>query len=914
MKDSTRPQTIALSSSKQFAWSRFGCLASVTATLLGFNAQVSVKAQSDNFDAYSTSAELTAAGWVLSSLNPALVTTTFPSVGSGKGLRVQANPIPSAAPAVGMWYRTNDYTDFYVAVDIADWPGTDKNQAAALFGRMTDSGTGTVVPNLNPANAQGVICNYDTSQYGENPTDRRQGQLQINRVGAGFSTSTRAVAEITFVPGRAYRLVFKCVGTVYTAQAYDMNDLTAPLVTLDADIPDEFTPNGACGILAFSRNGTAGTVDLTFDNYLATTTDPNTGLAPALAHPVAGTPQVVTRNPAKRWQNFHPVTSPLSFTARTMTATEINSSATKLYLNGTDVSAALQPSLPTGETVDFSTPAGLLQANQVYTARIELVDTTGNLTSVNTFWFDTFTKGYFTNAPIKTIESEDYNYNNGEFQLDPITVSGYDTNFALVNGNGVGYVDLVGVAEVDFHDARASAESSYFDYRGFDPVGTSTGNKDISTPTYPLGSPLPLDTQRQKYTTLGLQEYVVARTEVGEWLNFTRAFANTNYLVYLRVGSFGASEVELSQVTSDPTVPGQTTVPLGTFSVPNNLMHINETYEPLRDTNGAPVVVHLAGTNTLRLTMLGTTGQDNRKLPLNYLLFVPAPVPPPTVLDTFSDGNDSANPVWDRYDPIGGLTAPPATFSFPNGGYRILAPTPMAPDAGQARAGSFLRNGDYSDFYVSVDVTDFDDTVRQVFGIAARIGTPGLGTTDGYLFSWEPGGGVIPGTDNGDLDVLVLDDEVPLGQIETPPSGAHLTRGKTYRLVFMGKGFNFVARVYEHPDLSNPIKEVVANDPNFRFASGKVGLIVASQGSITIPADATFDNFLVTTAEPRLTATASGGSVVVSWPQIPFRLQTSSSMNPQNWTDVTSGIVPAGELNTYTVPATSQQYFRLVYP
>src|SRR5688572_18531849 len=208
-------------------------------------------AQSDNFDSYTTTAQLTGAGWILSSLNPALVTTTFPAVGAGKGLRIQANPVPNAAPAVGLWYRTNDYTDFYVSIDIADWPGTDKNQAIVLFGRMTDAGTGTVVPNLNPASAQGMICNYDTSQYGENPTDRRQGQFQINRVGAGFGTSTRGVAEITFVPGRAYRIIFKAVGTLYTAQAYDLHDLTTPLVTLQTDAQDAPTPNGACGILSF---------------------------------------------------------------------------------------------------------------------------------------------------------------------------------------------------------------------------------------------------------------------------------------------------------------------------------------------------------------------------------------------------------------------------------------------------------------------------------------------------------------------------------------------------------------------------------------------------------------------------------------------------------------------------------------
>ena len=139
--------------------------------ILGWQYQAAAQVVvNDNFDSYSNTSEFTAAGWILSSIDPSLVTTTFPAVGAGKGVRIEANPYPGAAPAVGMWYRTNEYTDFYVAVDIASWPGTDKDQAMVLFARMTDGGT--VPPNLNPAAAQGVICNYDASQYGEDPGDR----------------------------------------------------------------------------------------------------------------------------------------------------------------------------------------------------------------------------------------------------------------------------------------------------------------------------------------------------------------------------------------------------------------------------------------------------------------------------------------------------------------------------------------------------------------------------------------------------------------------------------------------------------------------------------------------------------------------------------------------------------------------
>ena len=260
--------------------------------------QCPVNAQSDNFDSYSSTAQLTAAGWILSSLNPALVNTTFPTVGAGKGLRIQAFPFPPDAPAVGMWYRTNDYTDFYVAVDIASWPGTDKDQAMILFGRMTSAAAGGVVlPNQNPGDAQGIICNYNANQDGENPTDRLAGEFQINLVIAPFGPTTLGACEMTFIPGRPYRITFSGVGTHYVGRVYDWNDLTTPLVTIEADDGGFYT-HGACGILGLHRTNpvqSTNTVDVTFDNYYAGTTDPNLATPPALSHPIPGTPVVATR-------------------------------------------------------------------------------------------------------------------------------------------------------------------------------------------------------------------------------------------------------------------------------------------------------------------------------------------------------------------------------------------------------------------------------------------------------------------------------------------------------------------------------------------------------------------------------------------------------------------------------------------
>ncbi len=583
------------------------------------------QAQSDNFDSYANTSDLTAAGWILSSLNPALVNTTLPAVGSGKGLRIEANPVPGQAPAVGLWYRTNEYSDFYMAVDIASWPGSDKNQAAVMFARMTDGETGTVVANLNPAAAQGVICNYDASQYGENPTDRRQGQFQINIVAPGFATTTIAVSEITFVPGRPYRLVFKGVGWHYTAQAYDWNDLTTPLVTIEADDPLMSYPSGACGLLAFSRQGTSGTTDLTFDNYYAGVSDPNPAPGSALAHPVAGTPAVDSRVPAARWQNFLNPTTPISFTANTYSTNVINASATKLFLNGVDVSAQLTLS-GNGTNISGSLPATALASNRLYSAEIVVSDVAGTKSSTNTFWFDTFSDAFLRSASVKTIEAEEYNYDGGHYQLDPIPVSGIDTNGQQVNGFGVGYFDLAGTPEIDFLNHATSPDANFSAFRTTDAVRTLNGGllgiEDANHPTeYDPGS----DTVRSQHAASKLLEYVVCRTEPGEWLNYTRNFTSGSYAVYLRYSSFGATSNELHRVTSDPTQPNQTTEKLGTFIIPNNIRFLNYLYAPLVDDAGSPVVVTLAGTNTLRLQIAGTAGQDNRKTMLNYLMFVEQP-------------------------------------------------------------------------------------------------------------------------------------------------------------------------------------------------------------------------------------------------------------------------------------------------
>src|SRR5688572_16169012 len=108
--------------------------------------------------------------------------------------------------------------------------------------------------------------------------------------------------------------------------------------------------------------------------------------------------------------------------------------------------------------------------------------------------------------------------------------------------------------------------------------------------------------------------------------------------------------------------------------------------------------------------------------------------------DDFNDGNDAG---WTRYDPIGSHPALPdnATFSFPNGNsYRIeTAPSPAPPTVGPGRAGALRMDRNYSDFYIWVDILDWNTNVNQAFGILARVNEVGLGATDGYAMTWDQG-------------------------------------------------------------------------------------------------------------------------------------------------------------------------------
>jgi len=465
----------------------------------------------------------------------------------------------------------------------------------------------------------------------------------VNFGGVIYLGNPSAVSQVGFrwVPGRTYRLVFSNTNTLeqspqfYTASIYDVNDLTRPLLSMTGD--DSYNANylyipqyGYVGVFAFklSNNDYDPTVDVTFDNFYVGEGPPATAvLPPAIPHGKWGVPQVINRVPAS-FQNFHPAASGIAFQATTLTTTNaINTNAIKLFLNGVDVSAGLVVSgFATNVTVTYSG----LASNTVYDARIELQDALGRKTT-NEWTFDTFSDAYLASPAVKVIEAEDYDFDGGQFINDP-PASGYanydpmSDSGTLIN-SGVGYVDRVGTpGGVDFFDRDNSIHTGEFQYRHSDAVGTQQGNFGhfvYADTALVVGYGLHHDTQRSKYSSLDptLHEYIVERTEGGEWLNYTRVFNGSQYYnAYLRAAGGLAQPVRFDQIAAGPV-----TNTLGRFHVPSTFYLHNYRYVPLVGSDGAPAVVNLNGTTTVRLTMDSPQNEATKQgLALNYVALVPA--------------------------------------------------------------------------------------------------------------------------------------------------------------------------------------------------------------------------------------------------------------------------------------------------
>jgi hypothetical protein len=251
-----------------------------------------------------------------------------------------------------------------------------------------------------------------------------------------------------------------------------------------------------------------------------------------------------------------------------------------------------------GPTTNATVSYQGLVSNVVYEARIELQDVLGRKTT-NAWTFDTFADAYLASVRAKNIECEDFDFLGGQF-IDNPPPSGYATNdidhIIPINGGGVGYLDLDGTPGVDFFEFDASPKADEHDFRFFDGVGTQLGTRlylysDGNDPNIIIAKRV-LDTQRQKYFDVDpmLNEYVVERTEGGEWLNYTRIFTNSSYYnVYIRYNS------GLDQPLALGVLPS--TNNLGMFNIKSSCAMGNFRYAPLLDASGKLSVESAAQVN-----------------------------------------------------------------------------------------------------------------------------------------------------------------------------------------------------------------------------------------------------------------------------------------------------------------------------
>ncbi|MFT4548770.1 MAG: hypothetical protein ACI8XO_002348 [Verrucomicrobiales bacterium] len=181
-------------------------------------------------------------------------TYTFPE---GNRYRLQSAPSTNEdafGPArMGSIREDVSYTDFYQFVDVVEMDET-LDQNIGMLARVSDVGLGT------------------TDGYGltYNPTEQSMFLTAItNEAG-----TTVGMVDAPVAPGEPVRLVFQGVGDSFKCELYRLSDLETPVATIEET--DSTYGEGFSGILLTSDPAdTPIGVDCTFDNYLATQSEPS---------------------------------------------------------------------------------------------------------------------------------------------------------------------------------------------------------------------------------------------------------------------------------------------------------------------------------------------------------------------------------------------------------------------------------------------------------------------------------------------------------------------------------------------------------------------------------------------------------------------------------------------------------------
>ena len=271
------------------------------------------------------------------------------------------------------------------------------------------------------------------------------------------------------------------------------------------------------------------------------------------------------------------------------------------------------------------------------------------------------------------------------------------------------------------------------------------------------------------------------------------------------------------------------------------------------------------------------------------LLFVLSPITSNSQTDDFDDGNDNG---WTKVNTLAGQGVS-ASWGFPNNNSYSVAMEGHGIEAlGSPRAGSFIQDVTYENFYMAVDI-NFDPSIDQNMGILARVKEPGLGTLDGYGAVYNPRD-ADPG---GRLYILNINDEAGNVMAEADIEG---DVDENLRIVFRGKGPELKTELYTQEDLLNPVAMVEVFDESHE--SGFLGVFSVSD-SVSTPIDVTFDNYIAAEEEPYrfelIGATIEGNEMTIEFyskPGIIYSIEESGDL--KLWEEIDDSI--EGELGDST--------------
>jgi hypothetical protein len=294
-------------------------------------------------------------------------------------------------------------------------------------------------------------------------------------------------------------------------------------------------------------------------------------------------PTIINVQPANGAIFVDPATTNVTFQVDSDASTMIGANVS-LTLNGVSQPGLTFSSVtPTNQL--FVTNTTPLQLNTVYNATIIATDANGNK-STNHFNFNTFSPNNLC------IDAEDYNHGAGQFFPNPTPNA---------------YAGLLGTLGIDFHEVDSTGTNPAALYR----IG------DLPQILLVTGDPY----DHAGFQGAGATDYELGFTDAGEWQNFTRDLANTNYTIYARAASGGGGTIMIERhANPTATTTTQPKAALGTCIIPptGGSKIYSGPMIPLTDFFGNPVQIRFPGTNTFRELAV-----NNRAYNLNYLMFVP---------------------------------------------------------------------------------------------------------------------------------------------------------------------------------------------------------------------------------------------------------------------------------------------------